>query len=67
MLRGVMRGRAALNRTKCERLTGVYAAVSFFMAQVLNRVRFGQAPTVPIYAGGVLIVAGGLLMAFWKG
>ena len=49
------------------RLLGVYVALFFLMAQILNKVRFGQAPTVPIYAGGGLIVAGGLLMAFWKG
>jgi small multidrug resistance family-3 protein len=37
------------------------------MAQILNKVRFGQSPTLPIYAGGGLIVAGGLVIAFWKG
>jgi hypothetical protein len=37
------------------------------MAQVLNRVRFGQSPSVPIYAGGSLIVAGGLVVMFWRG
>lgn len=67
MLRRVMQGRAALNRTKCERLTGVYVALFFLMAQIVNKVRFGQAPTVPIYMGGGLIVTGGLLMAFWRG
>jgi hypothetical protein len=38
----------------------------FLMAQVIARVRFGQAPTPPIYAGGALIAAGGLVIAFWK-
>jgi hypothetical protein len=36
------------------------------MAQLLNKVRFGQSPTTPIYAGGALIVAGGLVVMFWK-
>jgi len=39
----------------------------FLMAQLLNRVRFHQSPTPPIYAGGALIVVGGLIVAFWKG
>lgn len=49
------------------RLIGVYVAMFFLVAQILNKARFGHAPTLPIYAGGSLIVAGGLLMAFWKG
>jgi hypothetical protein len=48
------------------RLLGVYVVLFFLMAQLLNRVRFGQSPTAPIYAGGALIVAGGMVMAFWK-
>lgn len=47
------------------RLIGVYVAVFFLMAQVLNKVRFGHSPTVPVYVGGALITAGGLLMALW--
>ncbi len=49
------------------RLLGVYVAVFFLVAQILNKIRFGQSPTVSIYMGGGLIVAGGLVMAFWKG
>ena len=56
-----------LPRWDFGRLIGVYVAFFFLMAQILNRIRFGHAPTVPIYAGGALIIAGGLLMAFWKG
>ncbi len=48
------------------KLLGVYVVLFFLMAQVLNRVRFGQPPTPPIYAGGALIVTGGLVIAFWK-
>jgi small multidrug resistance family-3 protein len=46
---------------------GIYVALFFVMAQVVAKLRFGQSPTPPIYAGGSLIVAGGLLIAFWKG
>jgi drug/metabolite transporter superfamily protein YnfA len=49
------------------RLIGVYAALFFLMAQVLNKIRFDQSPTAPVYAGGALIVAGALVIAFWKG
>jgi small multidrug resistance family-3 protein len=49
------------------KLLGIYVALFFIMAQVVAKMRFGQSPTPPIYAGGSLIVAGGLLIAFWKG
>jgi len=49
------------------KLLGVYVVLFFVMAQVLNKVRFGQSPGMPIYAGGALIVAGGAIVAFWKG
>jgi small multidrug resistance family-3 protein len=49
------------------KLLGVYVVLFFLMAQIVNKLRFGQAPTPPIYAGGGLILAGGLVMAFWKG
>ncbi|MDE3187943.1 MAG: hypothetical protein KGM96_10535 [Acidobacteriota bacterium] len=49
------------------KLLGVYVVLFFVMVQLMARVRFGQSPTPPIYAGGALIVAGGLVIAFWKG
>ena len=49
------------------KLLGIYVALFFVMAQIVARVRFGQEPTPPIYAGGALIVAGGMVIAFWKG
>jgi small multidrug resistance family-3 protein len=48
------------------KLLGVYVVLFFLVAQIVARVRFGQAPTPPIYAGGALIVAGGLVMMLWK-
>lgn len=47
-------------------LLGIYVVLFFVVAQVVNRVRFGHAPTAPVYAGGALIVCGGLVMMFWK-
>jgi drug/metabolite transporter superfamily protein YnfA len=49
------------------KLLGVYVALFFVVAQIVAKVRFGQTPTMPIYAGGALIVAGGLVITFWKG
>ncbi len=45
------------------RLLGVYVVLFFLLAQIVARVRFGQAPTVSILLGGALIVAGGLVIA----
>jgi hypothetical protein len=48
------------------KLLGVYVVMFFLVAQVLAKVRFNQAPTAPIYLGGALIVAGGLVIGFWR-
>jgi drug/metabolite transporter superfamily protein YnfA len=48
------------------RLLGVYVVFFFLVAQAINRVRFGQSPSLPVWTGGALIVAGGALMAFWR-
>jgi hypothetical protein len=49
------------------KLLGVYVALFFLVAQIVAKVRFGQEPTTPILVGGSLIVAGGLVITFWKG
>lgn len=56
-----------LPRWDFGKLLGVYVVLFFVVAQILNRVRFGQSPTAPIYVGGGLIVAGGMVIAFWRG
>jgi hypothetical protein len=48
------------------KLLGIYVVMFFLVAQVLAKVRFNQAPTAPIYLGGALIVAGGLVIGFWR-
>jgi hypothetical protein len=48
------------------KLLGVYVALFFVVAQVVAKVRFQQSPTTPILVGGGLIVAGGLVITFWK-
>ena len=45
------------------KLLGVYVVLFFLLAQILARVRFGQSPTLPIFLGGALICAGGLIIS----
>jgi hypothetical protein len=47
-------------------VVGLYIATLFVVWQVINFLVFHTAPTPPILAGGVLIVAGGLVVTFWK-
>lgn len=49
------------------RLLGIYVTLFFLVAQVINLVAFGVTPPMPVLLGGALIVAGGLVMTFWKG
>ena len=48
------------------KLLGVYVVLFFLVAQIVAKVRFQQSPTMPILVGGTLIVAGGLVITFWK-
>jgi small multidrug resistance family-3 protein len=47
-------------------VVGVYIATLFVMWQVINFAFFRTVPTVPILVGGALIVAGGIVVTFWK-
>lgn len=47
-------------------VVGLYIATLFVMWQIINFAVFRSAPTVPILAGGALIVLGGLIVSFWK-
>jgi drug/metabolite transporter superfamily protein YnfA len=48
------------------RLLGAYVALFFVVAQVVAKVRFQQSPSAGIWVGGGLIVAGGMVITFWK-
>ncbi len=48
------------------KLLGVYVALFFVVAQVVAKVRFQQSPTAAIWVGGGMIVAGGMVITFWK-
>lgn len=47
-------------------LIGLYIVTLFVMWQLINFVFFYTPPTLPILVGGLLIVAGGLIVSFWK-
>jgi small multidrug resistance family-3 protein len=47
-------------------VVGLYIATLFVMWQIINFAFFRSLPTPPILAGGVLIVAGGLIVSFWR-
>ena len=49
-----------------ERVVGLYIATLFCVWQAVTFVTFRTAPSLPILAGGTLIVAGGLVVTFWR-
>ena len=49
------------------RSLGVYVAMFFVVAQAINLLAFGTWPTPGVLVGGMLIVAGGAVVASWAG
>ena len=47
-------------------VVGLYVATLFVVWQVINAIAFRAVPTVPILIGGSMIIAGGLIVSFWK-
>lgn len=47
-------------------VTGIYIATLFVMFQIANYIFFKTLPAASVVAGGVLIVAGGLIVGLWK-
>lgn len=48
------------------RVAGLYIAVLFVVWQAINFIVFRTIPSLPILVGGTLIIAGGLLVTFWR-
>ncbi len=48
------------------RLLGIYVALFFVAAQVINLIFFGVSPSLPIMVGGAMILGGGLVMTLWR-
>jgi hypothetical protein len=47
-------------------VVGLYIAILFVVWQAINFLVFRTLPTPPIVVGGALIVAGGLVVTFWR-
>jgi small multidrug resistance family-3 protein len=48
-----------------HKVVGVYIATLFIVWQIISFLVFRSVPTLPIVAGGSLIVLGGFIVAFW--
>ena len=48
------------------RIVGLYIATLFVVWQIINFVAFHTLPTLPVWLGGALVVAGGLVITFWR-
>jgi small multidrug resistance family-3 protein len=48
-----------------ERVVGMYIATLFCVWQIVSFLTFRTLPSLPILAGGALIVAGGFVVTFW--
>ncbi len=49
------------------KLLGLYVVFFFVIAQVISWALFGQAPSLPVWLGGALIVVGGAVIAIGNG
>jgi len=47
------------------RVVGLYIATLFVVWQIINFLVFRTLPGLPVWLGGTLVVAGGLLATFW--
>lgn len=49
------------------RVLGIYVALFFIVAQIVDRLVYGIPPSIPTLVGGTLIVSGGLVLALFHG
>jgi hypothetical protein len=49
-----------------NQVVGLYIATLFIVWQVISFVAFRSVPNLPILCGGGLVIAGGLIISFWK-
>ena len=48
-----------------DRVVGIYVGTLFVVWQVVNFITYRTVPSLPVIVGGFLIMAGGLIVAFW--
>jgi hypothetical protein len=47
-------------------VTGIYIATLFVLFQITNFIFFRTAPTTSVIVGGILVIAGGLIVGLWR-
>ncbi|MEI9946368.1 MAG: hypothetical protein WDN26_19370 [Chitinophagaceae bacterium] len=48
------------------KVVGLYIATLFIVWQIVTYITFKTVPSLPVIIGGMLVVAGGLIITFWK-
>jgi hypothetical protein len=48
------------------RIVGLYISTLFVVWQIINFFVFRTLPGLPVFVGGALVVAGGLIITFWR-
>jgi small multidrug resistance family-3 protein len=48
------------------RIVGLYIATLFVVWQIISFLVFRTLPGLPIWLGGALVIAGGLIITFWR-
>jgi hypothetical protein len=48
------------------RVVGLYLVTLFVVWQIINFIAFRVLPNLPVLVGGALVIAGGLIITFWK-
>jgi hypothetical protein len=48
------------------RVVGLYIATLFVVWQVINYLVFRTMPGLPVCVGGTLVIAGGLIITYWR-
>ncbi|MDP9041108.1 MAG: hypothetical protein M3N30_03940 [Bacteroidota bacterium] len=48
------------------KVVGLYIATLFVVWQVITYITFKSVPSLAVVVGGILVVAGGLIITFWK-
>jgi len=48
------------------RIVGLYVAILFIVWQIINFLFFRTLPGLPVWLGGALIIAGGVITTFWR-
>jgi hypothetical protein len=48
------------------KVVGLYLATLFVVWQIINYIAFRTLPTLPVFVGGIFIIAGGMIITFWK-